>query len=375
MKTLIFLDYFTPAYKAGGPIRIFESLARNAKPGQVSIVTRNHDWGDATPLAGVTADAWMLFENAQVLYCSPEKSSIAHLRKLIHDFAPDAIHVNSFFSRVWTNRILLLRRLGLLPQTRIFLSPHGELASSALALKGGRKRILAACAKSAGLYRGLEWIATADKEIEEIQSLFGKNIRTHLIPPPSPPVYPHLASTKKSGRLSLVFLARLSAMKNLGFMMEVLRGARGQVDFDIYGPLDPSYASEWTRVQAEFAQLSPNVRVSYRGPIASSLSAETLARYDLFVQPSLSENFGFSILEALASGTPVLISDQTPWNAVNENGAGRALALTSIEAWRATLNEFVELDAHSWRAHSERAQKMVTTRRAAAETMLQVYSR
>jgi glycosyltransferase involved in cell wall biosynthesis len=42
----------------------------------------------------------------------------------------------------------------------------------------------------------------------------------------------------------------------------------------------------------------------------------------LFLLPSHGENFGLSIAEALASGVAALVTDTTPWTALNRNGAG-----------------------------------------------------
>jgi glycosyltransferase involved in cell wall biosynthesis len=42
----------------------------------------------------------------------------------------------------------------------------------------------------------------------------------------------------------------------------------------------------------------------------------------VFLLPSHSENFGLAIAEALAHGVPALVTDGTPWSALNEQGAG-----------------------------------------------------
>ncbi len=374
MKTLIFLDYFTPAFKAGGPIRIFEAVAKTASPANsVRILTQDTDLGSSKPLEDVKSNTVQKFANAEVTYVSSERRSLKAIRQLIADHGPTCIHLNSFFSRTWTMKVLLLRWIGAI-NARTFLSPHGEFAASALAIKSGRKRIFLHVGRAIGLFRGLHWIATAPKEVAEIRALFGNSAKIELIPPPFPTVYPHTSARKAKGKLRLIFFARLSAMKNIGFLLGVLPRVQGEVEFDIYGPVDPEYESTWNEIFGKLRELAAEkIRVSYKGPIPSSQSLATLSRYDLFVQPSLSENFGFSIVEALAAGTPVLISDRTPWNEINEVGLGAALSLDQPDAWVQALQDYVDLEHEGWAKISERATKWVESKDASGKELHSIY--
>ena len=49
----------------------------------------------------------------------------------------------------------------------------------------------------------------------------------------------------------------------------------------------------------------------------------TLYRHaEVFVLPSESENFGMVVIESLAQGVPVIASNKTPWEILEQKGAG-----------------------------------------------------
>lgn len=58
---------------------------------------------------------------------------------------------------------------------------------------------------------------------------------------------------------------------------------------------------------------------------------DKLAEYDLFFLPTLGENFGHVIAEALSSGLPVLISDTTPWRDLAEKSLGWDIPLNEVD--------------------------------------------
>jgi glycosyltransferase involved in cell wall biosynthesis len=59
---------------------------------------------------------------------------------------------------------------------------------------------------------------------------------------------------------------------------------------------------------------------------------------ELYVLPTSSENFGLTVGESLASGVPVLVSDQAPWSELNDLNCGRCVPL---DEFRATLESLL----------------------------------
>jgi glycosyltransferase involved in cell wall biosynthesis len=68
------------------------------------------------------------------------------------------------------------------------------------------------------------------------------------------------------------------------------------------------------------------------------------AQHDLFVLPTRGENFGHVIIESLNVGTPVLLSDRTPWQN-DTDGALEVLSLDDPTAWALAIERRCGLDA------------------------------
>lgn len=79
-------------------------------------------------------------------------------------------------------------------------------------------------------------------------------------------------------------------------------------------------------VRAQLSNLGVLDKVRFTGHLTGKDVRAAYGDADLFVLPSYSENFGNAVIEAMASGTPVLISDQVNiWREVIDAGAGRAV--------------------------------------------------
>ncbi|AOL94044.1 Glycosyl transferases group 1 [Porphyrobacter sp. LM 6] len=117
------------------------------------------------------------------------------------------------------------------------------------------------------------------------------------------------------------------------------------MSFTIYGPHeDEDY---WALCSAAIARLPANISVSIRGELPQERVAEVLRSFDLFFLPTLGENFGHSIAEALGAGLRVLISDRTMWRNLEREGVGHDLPLDAPEAFIQAIEDEAKL---SWRA-------------------------
>ena len=64
------------------------------------------------------------------------------------------------------------------------------------------------------------------------------------------------------------------------------------------------------------------VRVQFVGNLYGAEKMNAYRSAELFVLPTYSENFGLTVAESLAAGTPVIVSKGAPWHDLNERGAG-----------------------------------------------------
>jgi glycosyltransferase involved in cell wall biosynthesis len=108
----------------------------------------------------------------------------------------------------------------------------------------------------------------------------------------------------------ILFLSRLHPIKGLDLLLPAfarLRQERCDVALVLAGSGDPAYEAE-LRTQIEALGIEQDV--IFTGFVEGEAKTALLADSDLFVLPSYSENFGVVVVEAMAGGLPVIISDQ-----------------------------------------------------------------
>lgn len=352
-EVLIFTTYYLPGFRGGGPVRTIANLLD--KLGQemdFSLVTTDRDLGDSTSYSKVVVDRWRPSAGVTIYYASPGVGWSIRLAGIIRRYKGDVLHLNSFFSFRFSILPLLLWRL-LNSGTPVIVGPRGEFSGGALGLKATKKKAYIDLTQRLGLYRHVIWHASTQHEADDIRRVMGPGARIRIaIDIASPPASLTLAPRQDGAPLRIVFLSRISPMKNLQGAIEMLRQVHSPVVFDVYGPAED--AAYWAACQQAAKGLPPHVQFNYRGALYPAQVPETLAGYDLFYLPTLGENFGHVIAEALGCGLPVLISDQTPWRDLATKRLGWDLPLADADAFAARIDECSRLpaaDYDAWRRH------------------------
>jgi glycosyltransferase involved in cell wall biosynthesis len=340
---LVFVDYFLPGFKSGGPVRSVANLIRRAADSiSFRVATLDRDFSDRQPYPRVIRNAWNETDGIPTFYYS--RPSCRRIYQLIKEIKPDVVYLNSFLSRV-TIRVLLLRKLGLIA-TKVVLAPRGELSKGALSIRPLRKRLYIALSTKLQLYSNILWHASSEAEAAEIVGVMQHACDTYVIAPdllPPSTVNVRRIQHKKVGQASFVFVSRIAPKKNLLVALSLLRRIKGDISFDVYGPVDD--AKYWDRCLREISELPSNVVVRYRGPIVHEEVASAFALSDFFLFPTLGENFGHVIIEALAAGCPPIISDTTYWTTLEERGIGWDLPLHDETKWIDVLQHCVDMTA------------------------------
>lgn len=356
-KLLIAYDYFHPAWRAGGIIRSLVGLVEDlAGSGQVYVVCRHADLG-ADTLSGVPSGRWVSYKEgtAQVYYASDKQPSLRWWLQILREVQPDMLYVNGIFSRGFN--ILPLLAAHAYGKAAVCLAPRGMLQAGALAQKPLRKWVFLRLAKAAGLYRRVVWHATDAQEAMDIRRHFpGEQPIHRLRVIQDTPAWGHKKVGKQRQGNRLVTLSLIAPKKNQHTALEAVRrlpAATGTVVYHLYGPIaDQGY---WKRCEELLRQMPTHVDARYMGAVPPDAVEGVLAGYDYFLLPTLGENFGHAIAEALGAGVPVLTSPYTPWKTLERRGAGRIADPTDPHSVMEALLDIIRQDAGAYAAMSAAA--------------------
>ncbi|MFB4163887.1 glycosyltransferase family 4 protein [Alteribacillus sp. JSM 102045] len=356
-KVLIMTGSYLPGVKGGGPIQSIKNLVNNLSYRiEFYIVTSDRDVGDNKPFPDVKTDEWLEVGEAKVLYTDVSNLTVNKTRDILNSINFDVLYLNSFFSFKFSIVPIILKKFNQLSNKTIVLAPRGEFSSGALNLKNRKKKFFLKISKTMGLYKNITWHASAYQEKEDIEKIFGEDnniyVAKNLTANYKELNYDKVIK-KKKGELKIVFISRVHPKKNLKKALEFLNYVDGKVEFNIYGPIEDKLY--WSECEKKIAHLPQNIKVLYKGLVEHDQIISIFKKHHILLFPTLGENFGHVISEALIGGCPVIISNQTPWIGLEEKNIGWDIKLKDEVNFVNALQYCVNMDNEEYKFMSKKA--------------------
>lgn len=344
-KVLVFIDWFYPAFKAGGPIKSIFNITQSLKGKlDILIITSNCDVDGTILNVGVNK---LINRNTyEIIYLDSNHQNAAQYKKLINHFNPKIVYLNSLFSVKFTLLPYFLTKNS--KSIECILAPRGMLGKGALSIKPFKKKLFIWVTRNFLFKKQLVWHASTENELREIEVNYGLKYKIRIAQNISGAINERSRNSiiKEKGQLKLVFLSRISSKKNLIFLLNIiskLKDLKG-IKLSIYGPVENDL--DWS---AHLDIINNDERIEYKGLVAPDQIASTLQDNHLYVLPSLNENYGHSIVESILSGVPILISDQTPWRELAQEDIGYDISLNDISKWKAVIQFYYKMDNESYK--------------------------
>jgi glycosyltransferase involved in cell wall biosynthesis len=227
---------------------------------------------------------------------------------------------------------------------KIIIAPRGELQKNALNIKKTKKTIYLFIYKLLGLYKNIHFHSTDAIETSSIKNMFNIDAITQLQNAVKIEKFEPLIKDKNE--LKIIFVSRISRKKNLHYALNLLKSIKYNIEFDIYGPKeDMEY---WKECQKIIENLPKNIRVTYKGSLAQNEIINKMREYHAFLFPTLSENFGHVIVEAMQAGLVPIISDQTPWINLEEKNAGWDISLSDDAKYIKIIEKLYDITSEEY---------------------------
>ena len=173
-KILVFIDWYIPAYKAGGPIISVKNIIDHLSPQfDFYIVSSNLDIDNKKVVDDSALNKWNSRKNYQIIYLNSKSQNIVSYNKIINYLQPEIIYLNSFFSYKFSILPILVSK----KINKIILAPRGMLGEGALKIKRFKKVCFLKFMKFIGFYSNIHWHASTNNELIEIQNHFGTNTK------------------------------------------------------------------------------------------------------------------------------------------------------------------------------------------------------
>jgi len=198
----------------------------------------------------------------------------------------------------------------------LIVSPRGMLGADALAFSSRRKKLVWALGQRRALETATCFHATADSEAEDIRRA-GLSAPVAVIPNgiDIPEGEPDMAAR------TVLHLGRLHPKKGIDRLVAAWASVADRHPDWRLRIVGPSEIGCREALERQVRDLSAP-RVDFQGPLFGADKLAVYRQAGLFVLPTLNENFGMVVAEALAAGIPVICTKGAPWRGLKTEHCG-----------------------------------------------------
>ncbi|WNZ44008.1 glycosyltransferase [Leptolyngbya boryana CZ1] len=340
MRILFVAPYIGQGF--GGPGKVVTELATalGAQNIELDLITTD---ANATSTLDVPLKTWIHRDHYRIqffpswhhhdLIWSP--ALLKMLERQHHQY--DLVHTHCMFMPLLSMAHRLCDRC----KIPYVMTPHGMLDSWALAYKAKKKYIYYTAFEKAALRRASAIHTLTSIEAQQVNALgFQQTIvipngihRQEFDHPGDPRLfYQHFPQTQFK-RL-ILFLGRIDPKKGLDLLAPAFAQVRHHFPDAHLIVAGPDNIGFLPTAQNYFEQAGCGTAVTFTHMLTGALKQAALAAAEVFVLPSYSEGFSMSILEAMATGLPCVITKQC-----NFPEASNFRFATVVDAAAETLSE------------------------------------
>lgn len=330
-----------------------------------------------TPLHGDDGVERWYFPARPLMEYAISLSMAVALKERIPSF--DIVHIHGLYRFPSTLASYYSRQTS----TPYVVSPHGTLDPYLYNHHGLRKRIYEVIFERRALKGAAAVHFTAEEEMRlakasgfqyrSVVAPLGINYVASDFAKPAVTLQDLLPQTR--GKKVILFLGRITFKKGLDLLAKSfgsIARSRKDVHLIVAGPNEFNCEKElrnWLRQEGALD------KVTFTGMISGKTKAAAFHGSDLFILPSYTENFGVAVVESLAWGLPVVISNKVNiWREIVGAGAGVAVDCDT-QSIATAINELLD-DTERRQNMSKRAVDLVRQRftwQNAGDTLRKMY--
>lgn len=252
---------------------------------------------------------------------------------------PDVLHIHG----VWMPENLWVSKYGKTHNIPYVINPRGDTEIARInydKIKKIKKQIAWRLYGKKIVDNAACIIATSEQERDSIRTL-GSKVPVAIIPNGIElDAFPKEVVHNHGEKKVLLFLSRINPIKGIEYLIDAWKqldtSLTSQWELHIAGNSDPKDYIYTLKTKVDRLGLSGSIK--FIGPVTGEAKMRKYQDSNLFILPTLNENFGNVVAEAMMCECPVITTKNAPWSCLTEDRCGWWIDL-SVENLKNALQE------------------------------------